>query len=278
MKTVQCIEMFIATKRARGLSERTIEFYSSNLHRFAQVHPELPGDAFMIESFIGAIPGTQETRHAYYRCLRALYNYLLKRHLIETNPMILVEAPRLPRKVMPTLESLDINLVLIFLVTKSVRDRALITLLLDTGIRSGEAVNLRVSDVHDGYVLVTGKTGQRKVPISEATQQSLDNLIDMFDSSSYVFMGQHGRLTRSGVYRIVRQAMRQIGANGHKLGAHRLRHSFGRHYLVNGGDVRSLQLILGHSNITTTEKYASLADSEVAEKHRQFSPLRRVYA
>jgi len=179
---------------------------------------------------------------------------------------------------MPTLEAIDINLLLLFLGAKPLRDRALITLLLDTGIRSGELVGLRVGDIRDGSILVTGKTGQRKVPISEPTQGLLNQLTYMLDISSFVFVGQHGRLTRSGVYRLIRQCHKQVGVFGSKLGAHRIRHTFGRHYLVNGGDIRSLQLILGHSNIHTTEKYASLADTEVAEKHRQFSPLRRVYA
>lgn len=275
METKQAIDMFIASKAAKGLSERTIEFYRSDLNRYAQVFPELPDDAFKIEAFIGAIKGTQETRHGYYRAIRVLYNWLEKR-LQVFNPMKLVEAPRLRPKVMATLEVADLNLLLLFLDNKTPRDKALLTLLLDTGIRASELASLRSQDIFRDYIVVDGKTGAGKVPISPMTQESLILLKPNHDG--YIFYGQHGKLTRSGVYRVVRKSLQQIGITGSKLGSHRLRHSFGRHFLANGGDIRSLQRILRHSSIKTTERYASLADSEVAEKHRQFTPLRRVYA
>lgn len=277
METQKAIDMFIANRRARGASKKTIEFYHFTFKRFAQVSPLLPKTASILQTFIGAIPGTQETRHSYFRSLRALYNYLERNDLIETNPMRLVDAPILKRKVMRTLEIEEITRIFRALNYCSLRDRAFITLLLDTGVRSGEATSLTVWNVNHDHIFVDGKTGQRMVPVSPETSSLLFQLINSQSQDTYVFRGLHGVVTRAYAYRIVRRVLQAVGVTGHKLGPHTLRHTFGRHFLVNGGDISALQIILGHSNIETTRRYASLTDNEVAEKHRQFSPLAKLY-
>ena len=110
------------------------------------------------------------------------------------------------------------------------------------------------------------------------TQDLLNRLTYMLDSSSFVFWGQHGKLTRHGVYFITKRCLKQIGVTDRKLGGHRIRHTVGRDWCANGGDLQSLRLLLRQSTLVMAMRYASLADAEVAEKHRQFSPLRRVYA
>jgi len=85
-------------------------------------------------------------------------------------------------------------------------------------------------------------------------------------------------MSRFVVYRAVSRLLKEIGIEGAKMGPHRLRHAFGKGYLVNGGDTHSLQQIMGHANITTTEQYASLNIKDVIEKHHKFTPLWSAHA
>ena len=95
--------------------------------------------------------------------------------------------------------------------------------------------------------------------------------------TEYVFMGQRGPLTISGIYRVIHKCMQCAQIAGPKMGPHRLRHAFGKNYIGRGGDSRSLQKIMGHANISTTEIYVELSKDEVRSKHHRFTPLRGVY-
>lgn len=269
MKTAEAGRRFMTERKLRGLSPRTLENYQATMTRLERAYPKLPFNPDDIQAFIVERGGTPETQHQEWRNLRAFYNFLHKRYGYK-NPMNLVSPPKVLPKVMPTLEALEISLLPLFI--DNPRDRALVVLFLDTGIRATEAVDLQRKDIKQDYILVKGKVGQRAVPISEITGRLLLNL-SVYDDG-YVFHGNKGKLTRSGARSIVKKYLLKIGVTGPKLGPHRLRHTFGRHYLVNGGDIRSLQLILGHSNIKTTEKYASLAINDVITKHHKFTPAR----
>jgi len=268
MKTVKAIHLFMANRRMKGLAVSTLKQYSQQLSYMLNFSNKLITDPAKLEAIILSIKGTQETRHSYYRTYRTFYNFMDRRCHIP-NPMKSVEPPRLKPKVMPTLETNELSLLSLF--TRDARDNALITLLLDTGIRTSEATSLQQDNIKEGYIIVRGKVGQRTVPISPVVRSALLNLPKYEDG--YVFHGHSGKLTRSGAYRVVRQALERVGITGSKLGAHRLRHTFGRHWLTLGGDLRSLQIIMGHSNIRTTEKYASLVFDDVAVKHKQCSPV-----
>jgi len=271
MKTQEALVSFMASRRLRGLSERTLETYAYQLARLVKAAPQLPIRVETLTEFLISCQGkyTPETVHSYYRTFRVFLNWWSKRYKQE-NPMQYIDAPRVPNKVMPTLEDIDIELLAMRV--KQPRDRALIALFIDTGIRATEAIDLRKRDIKPDYILVTGKVGQRKVPISDWV---VSLLLDLpVCGNGYVFQGNKGKLTRSGAYQIVRKYLLAIGITGEKLGPHRLRHTLGRHFLVNGGDIRTLQLIMGHSNIKTTEKYASLAFSDVIPKHHKYTPAK----
>ena len=294
MKTVEAVGLFLDNCQLRGLSVCTIKTYTQQLSYFAKVFPKLPSTPEDIEDFLASRGNgnTQETVHSYFRTLRASYNFLERRRGI-ANPMHKgqVQPPIVKPKVMPTLEATDINLLAIYSnsqrndalwglcrddgtqnseVGNLLRDNALIVLFIDTGIRSGEAISLKRDNIKEGYIVVEGKAGQRAVPISDFTRTLLLRLPKYDDG--YVFHGHKGKLTRSGAYCIVKKALQQIGITGGKLGSHRLRHTFGRLWVARGGDIRSLQIILGHANITTTQKYTALAMSDVMDKHKEYSP------
>lgn len=276
MKTAKAMELFLTNCELRGLSVRTIKTYKQQLSYLAQAFPKLPTTPEAIETLLARIDATPETKHSYFRTYRAAYNFLDKRHKTG-NPMLNVTAPRLKPKVMPTLEMSDIGLLPIFIKNSHYqnkleldRDMALISLLLDTSIRSSEATGLKREDIKEHYIKVKGKVGERIVPISDSVVKLLLELPNYEDG--YIFHGHRGKMTRSGAYLIVKRALQRIGIKGAKCGPHRLRHTFGRQYLVLGGDLRSLQIIMGHSNIQTTEKYASLSNEDVMQKHNKYTP------
>jgi site-specific recombinase XerD len=272
MPTLEALHAFLANRRALNRSPHTLDWYRRLLGKFADRCPELPMEPEPLEDFIGGIDGEPETRHGYYRALRALYRFVCRRRRLP-NPMEMIDPPRCPRKIMPTLEPRQMMELLNM--AAGARDRALLSLYLDNGARVGEVVGLRKQDIGDSTIRVSGKTGQREIPISEETRRLLLAVISADGKSEYVFLGRQGKpLTRHGVYWIVRGYMMKAGIQRPKVGSHRLRHAFGRGYLVNGGDIRSLQEIMGHADIRTTQKYASLNLADLIAKHHMFTTLR----
>ena len=269
MRTDKAVSDFQGSCRAAGLSPRTISWYSGILSRFQDRFDTLPERPEPIEEFLAELSYTQETRHGYFRTLRALYNFTAQRNRIR-NPIRLVRVKQPKPKAIRTLELSEV----VFLITgaRDRRDQALLTLLLDTGIRVGEVANLCHWDLGSFSIWVRGKTGGREVPISEQTGRLLANLGD----GEHVFIGSQGPLTRSGLYRIVRLAMARVGIRGHKRGPHVLRHTFARQWILAGGDIFSLQKILGHTSLTMVRRYVELWAGDVRAQHRKYSPLREV--
>jgi len=274
MQTNVALSNFLSHCHAQNLKSTTITWYESKLCPFVAAYPKLPLKPEPIERFLANIGASPYTRHAYFRALRAFYNFVTSR-IHKPNPMDNVSAPHCPKRVMPTLEPLEL-MRLLSDSTTNVRDRALLTLLIDTGARADEVATLRWQNVKSNTIIVMGKSGEREVPISEETKRLLTKL--MRPGADYVFTGERGPLTRYGIYHLVRRHLTKAGISGPKLGPHRLRHTFGKTYLVAGGDVRSLQKIMGHANITTTEQYSSLALEDTIKKHHLFTPLHVAHA
>jgi len=147
----------------------------------------------------------------------------------------------------------------------------------DNGVRAGEVCSLLKHNIKQETVVVQGKTGWREVPVSDETRHLLLQIAAM-SPDDHVFQGQKGPITRHLIYAIVRRHMEKAGIKGPKLGPHRIRHAFGKNYLVDGGDLRSLQEIMGHADVKTTEKYSTLNLTDIIKKHRKFSPLRAAHA
>lgn len=274
MKTQKAINEFLQSRYAGNLKPSSLGWYRVPLEQLAALCPKLPTKPGPIETFLSRLSGSPETKHAKYTALKTFFTFISGRHRIP-NPMKRITPPRRPKMVTPTLE-LHEAMLLLNSATKA-RDRAMLTLLIDSGIRASELANLRRHDIKTETIQVRGKTGEREVPISEETRQLLA-LVALDSGDEYVFNGHKGPLTRYGIYRIVSTHMRKAGITGPKLGPHRIRHAFGKGYLVSGGDVRSLQQIMGHANITTTQKYAALTLTDTIAKHHKFTPLRAAHA
>jgi len=150
---------------------------------------------------------------------------------------------------------------------RSRRDKALLALLLDTGLRVGEAHSLRWENIQPDVITVTGKVGDRVVPILDWTRWALLG-VDL------PWTGRKGPITKDGLGQAVRRCLRRAGVQHGTV--HILRHTFARLYLRGGGDVFSLQQIMGHANIATTRIYAELERADVVERHHRFSPIVRL--
>jgi len=274
MKTLAAIQSFLYSRRSLNLRPTTIRWYQKNLDRFVSFYPdELPTEPEPIEEFLIKVVSDEkdEARHAHYRTLRALYHFICRRYRLR-NPMDFVDPPRRRKKVRPTLTSSEMMQLLFHAQISS--DRAILSLFIDCGARCGEAASLRKQDIFEDYIRVEGKSGQREIPISDETRRLLFALVADDDNTEFVFRGERGPLTPSGVYQLVKRYKRKAGVTGSKLGQHRIRHAFAKHYIKNGGDTRSLQEIMGHASISTTELYVTLSHDEVVAKHHKFSPLR----
>ncbi|MFA5186756.1 MAG: tyrosine-type recombinase/integrase [Patescibacteria group bacterium] len=277
MRTEEAIQIFLDNCRARNLKPSTISWYWQRLARFAKHSPVLPNNVRPIENFLAGINGTAECKHSYFSSVRALYYFLESRYHTPNPIKDSNIEPRLYKKVMPTLEPDE---AMRFLLTAgTLRDRALFTLLLDTGIRTTEAATLRQSRVREESVIVDGKSGELEVPISEETRRLLLAQVALIGPGDWVFPnGKGGPLSRHTVYKLVRAHLEAAKVPGPKLGGHRLRHSFGRGYLASGGDTRSLQKIMGHKDIMTTERYVNLGMKDIVAKHHRHTPLRLIHS
>ena len=263
--------MFLNSRRAGGISPAAAAWYRGILVRFAESMPELPDKPEPVEAFLAAQKCGDESLFSYWKTLKAFYRWCAKR-LQLPNPMADIPAPRRRKKHPRTLSATD--LARLFLVPICTRDRALLCLLIDSGVRIGEAVKLQAEDLLEETIIVDGKTGAREVPITQDTRQQLLRLAE----AGYIFRGQRGHVSRVQAYHIVHTALEASGLTGRKLGPHLLRHTFGRQWILNGGDLVSLQRILGHSNIQTTRIYAELNLADVIRQHHKYTPIRAALA
>ena len=162
------------------------------------------------------------------------------------------------------------------------RNRTIIEVLYGTGIRVSELVNLKLSNIFfkENIIKIIGKGNkERFVPLGDIASNEIrkylkirDNLIIDSKFSDIVFLNRYGRgLTRSMIFKIISDSYKRIGLNK-KISPHTLRHSFATHLLKNGADLRTIQLILGHESITTTEIYTHLDTYHLDEVLKKFHP------
>jgi site-specific recombinase XerD len=274
VSTAQAIGAFIASRRAANAAPATITWYTYMLRPLERAHKALPDRPEQLESVLAGLVGySAASKVDHYKAMRIFYRWTARR-IGWPNAMEEVRQP-LRRKTLPkALTDLQIDQLLWNARTRP-RDHALLTLLLDTGARIGEAASLSRRDVLTGApgehaVRLSGKTGDRMVPISDETHRALAKL---------PWHARHLWLTRTGkpastdlLTKSVRAALRRANIHG---GPHALRHTFGKLYVMHGGDLFSLQRLLGHSQISTTRIYVELAQADLQIQHAKFSPIAR---
>lgn len=216
--------------------------------------------------------------------IKSFYKYLLRENLIKTNPTDNIDLPKMP-KVLPKVLNIDeIDKLLTFKTINSYdyRNKAMLELMYATGIRVSELVNLKVNDVDlkMNIVRCMGKgRKERLIPIGEIATKWITTYLDLYrgtllknKTTNYLFLNNRGQnMTRQGFFLILDKIARQRGIKK-KLSPHILRHSFASHLLEGGADLRSIQTLLGHSDIVTTSIYTHIADKAIIDNYRQFHP------
>ena len=267
METVWLLEQFVREGEYRGLAPKTIQQYRWALSRLVIQCPTLPVTLGDLIPVIGDRRLALESKRDLLRCLKTFFSWCESRYDISNVAAELAGLPR--RRTMPRILSVDETNHLLN-AAKTRRDRSLVLLVLDCGLRLGEVANLRKTDLRDGWLALRGKAGARQVPVSP---EIADELITL-NAGDYIWQGLRGPLTRDGVKRVYQRLFRNSGIGGPKQGAHTLRHTFGTFYIRAGGGVRQLQQIMGHSRIETTMIYVHLAGLDVAADHARSSPFR----
>jgi len=218
--------------------------------------------------------------------LRLFYKFLMLENIATSNPLDLIESPKLSRKLpdVLSLEEIDQMIAAIDLSTpEGERNRSIIETLYGCGLRVSELVNLKLSDLffEEGFIKVTGKGDkQRFVPISEYTQKYINIYVKHIRNhqkidpsfSDILYLNRRGKqLTRVMIFHIIKSLTKKAGIDKN-ISPHSLRHSFATHLLENGADLRSIQLLLGHESITTTEIYLHLDKQKLHETLQKFHP------
>ena len=261
MRSVEALARFIRSREARQLAPKTIGFYHWCLDPFAGACPELPETPDEIEEYLCGLRCAAESQRDVWRALRALYRFGNQRWGVG-NAMAAIPQPRKVRTLPRWLTEEEVRRLLAHPMTR--RDRAMVALLLDTGMRLGELHNLTPCQTLSGTIRLSGKTGEREVPLSPAVRRALIGV-------ELPWSGPKGVLTRNGIYLVIRRLMR--GAGIARGGPHVLRHTFARSYVLSGGDVFSLQRILGHRSIETTRIYVELDTRDLIAQHAKYSRL-----
>ncbi|WP_396146456.1 site-specific tyrosine recombinase XerD [Flavobacterium sp.] len=282
-------------KIERGLSKNTIANYTLDIEKLclyleqnALTISPIKITEETIQQFIYAISKEVNARSQarIISGLKSFFSYLIFEDYRTDSPMELIEAPRLGRKLPDTLSVQDIdNLIAAIDLSKleGERNRAILETLYGCGLRVSELVSLKISDLFfdEGFIKITGKGDkQRFVPISEVTQKYILLYKDIIRSHLQIqkghedtlFLNRRGKqLTRAMIFTIIKDLAVAINLNK-VISPHTLRHSFATHLLENGADLRSIQLLLGHESITTTEIYVHLDRKHLTQIVNTFHP------
>jgi len=282
-------------KIERGLSKNTIENYSFDIERLCvflesnaiEISPVKITEE-TIQQFIYSVSKEVNARSQarIISGLKSFFSYLIFEDYRNDNPLELIETPKTGRKLPDTLSLSEID-ALIDAVDLSLpegeRNRAILETLYGCGLRVSELVTLKISDLFfdEGFIKITGKGNkQRFVPIGNLTKKYIEiyrnsvrthlNIQKGFEDT--LFLNRRGKqLTRAMIFTIIKNLADKIELNK-TISPHTFRHSFATHLLENGADLRSIQLMLGHESITTTEIYVHLDRRHLTQIMNTFHP------
>ncbi|WP_417875695.1 site-specific tyrosine recombinase XerD [Winogradskyella sediminis] len=279
----------------RGLSHNSIENYSYDIKKlilYVENHSISANpttiDTDTVKTFIYSISKTINPRSQarLISGLRNFFDYLIFENYRTTNPLDLIESPKIGRKLPDTLSIKEIDTLISAIDLthpQGERNRAIIETLYSCGLRVSELTNLKLSDLffEEDFIKVTGKGDkQRFVPISPLTKKYISLYIKAIrphipvieEYRDILFLNRRGKqLTRAMIFTIIKQLVEKAGLKK-TVSPHTFRHSFATHLLENGADLRAIQMMLGHESITTTEIYMHVDRSHLSEVLHKFHP------
>ncbi len=277
----------------KGLSDNTLQAYRSDLCHFDKYVQSkgkalLEADQLLIRDYLGTRveKGFAKTSNARaLSSLRAFYKYLLLKKKLSADPVAMIEQPKLPRKLPDSLSEADVDRLLgepNLDDPVECRDRAMLELLYACGLRVTELVSLTLDQLslHQGVVRIIGKgSKERLVPLGEMAVNEIEAYLATArfellkgQTSDVVFPSKRGvMMTRQTFWHRIKLYAVRSGISV-SLSPHTLRHAFATHLLNHGADLRVVQLLLGHSDLSTTQIYTHVATARLAQLHEQHHP------
>ena len=288
-------DYLIYLKIERGLSENSIKSYSydiKNLLRYINKYNSKLSlkqcDKKFMQEFIYEISKNINSRSQsrLLSSLKSFFNYLVFEGYNNISPMELIESPKIVTKLPDVLSIEEIKLLIKnseLNKNHGIRNSAILETLYGSGLRVSELINLKLSDIHydDKLLLIQGKGNkQRLVPLGSISESKVSNYVNNYrilkkvkkNSNDIVFLNRNGKkLTRAMIFNIVKEAQNKSNIKK-TVSPHTFRHSFATHLLENGADLRSIQIMMGHENITTTEVYTHLDTKHLSKTLNKFHP------
>lgn len=278
----------------KGLSDNTLQAYSRDIARYLDFLEKEGRSApdqvrsLDVAGFLARLKDDglgSRSRARTLSAVRMFHRFLLVENYCGIDPTAIIEAPKCLNKLPEVLSPREVDSLLAAPAgdaAADVRDRAMLELLYATGLRVSELVSLRTTDVNTdaGYLMTFGKGGkERLVPIGESAARAVEGysvstrpLLDKGGSNPYLFLTRLGdRMTRQAFWNIIKKRARQSGV-ARSISPHSLRHSFATHLLENGADLRSVQVMLGHADLSTTQIYTHVTRERLKKLHEQFHP------
>jgi len=295
----EIIEQFIdVVWMERGLSENTLSAYRTDLKKFVTwlMHTSddlvseqlIKADRKVIVSYLSELEKREispRSRARLLSSLRLFYAYLLREKKIEVDPVALIDAPKLGRSLPKTLTEEDVESLLMAPDTSiplGLRDRVLFEVLYATGLRVSELVGLQLTQINlqQGVLRVTGKGNkERLVPLGEEAVNWLEKYLlntrsDLLKGqvTDALFVTRRGTaMTRQAFWYLIKRYAFQAEIAS-EISPHTLRHAFATHLLNHGADLRVVQMLLGHSDLSTTQIYTHVANERLKSLHSQHHP------
>lgn len=275
----------------QGLSENTLSAYGSDLRIFAA----WLADKSMLDVDNGDLSGFLSSRYKagignrssarILSSLRRFYGYYIRENRISIDPTALIESPRIGHPLPVSLSEHDVELLLNAPEVTNAhgfRDKAMLEMLYATGLRVSELVGLKFEQIsfRQGVVRITGKGNkERLVPVGEEAMNWLEGYMNQARKSllkerqcDYLFVTNRADgMTRQAFWHIIKRHAKKAGITK-ELSPHTLRHAFATHLLNHGADLRVVQLLLGHADLSTTQIYTHIARERLKELHSKYHP------
>jgi integrase/recombinase XerD len=286
------VDAFLVELRTgRRLSPNTLEAYGSDLRRFSAF---LSGSSVSLDGFrrgdlldfLSSLRGLSSRSVArQISSVRSFFKFLVREGILDADPVSEVRAPSIGRPLPKYLTVTEVERLLAApdrATPEGMRDRAMLMLMYAAGLRATEVVTLRIEnvDANAGFLRVVGKGGkERVVPVAEAALESLREYLDDWrprfpakKATNALFLSRLGRpVTRQTLWNRIARWAREAGIRT-RISPHTLRHSFAGHLLAGGADLRAVQTMLGHADISTTQIYTHVTPERLREIHRKHHP------
>lgn len=278
----------------KGLSKNTLEAYGRDLSLYLDflakrkhINPENVTALDVVEHVrrLGDSGLAPRSRARALSAIRMFHRFLMVENYSVSNPTAIIEAPKAVNRLPEVLSGREVESLLATVQgdgTFEVRDRAMLEVLYATGLRVTELVTLKSRDVNidAGYLLTMGKgEKERLVPIGESARKAVAEylagiriMLDRKGDNEYLFLSRLGcKMSRQAFWNIIKKRSGAAGIRKN-ISPHTLRHSFATHLLENGADLRSVQIMLGHADLSSTQIYTHVTRERLKKIHEQFHP------